>query len=54
MVLDSGLHVVDSGFQVLDSRFFVSGTWIRDSNRLRDSEFLEPNSGFLSPGFWIP
>ena len=24
--------ILDSGFQVLDSGFFVSGTWIKDSN----------------------
>ena len=28
---NSGFHIVDYGFQVLDSGFFVSGTWIPDS-----------------------
>ena len=32
-VLDSRFHSVDSVIQVLDSGFFVSGTWIPDSNR---------------------
>ena len=33
-VLDStGFHAMDSGLQLLDSGFFVSGTWILDSNR---------------------
>ena len=27
------LHAMDSGLQLLDSGFFVSGTWILDSNR---------------------
>ena len=36
---DSGFRAVDSGFMVLDSGFFFSGTWIRDSSRLRDSSF---------------
>ena len=31
-VLGSGFCGVDSRFHVLDSRFFVSGTWIPDSN----------------------
>ena len=31
-VLYSGFHAVDSVFQVPDSWFFVSGTWIPDSN----------------------
>ena len=31
-VLDSEFHAVDSVFQVLDSGFFLSGTWIPDSN----------------------
>ena len=34
-VLGSGLYAMDSGFKV-----FVSGTWILDSNRHRDSGFL--------------
>ena len=29
----SGFHAVDSGFQVFNIRFFVSGTWMPDSNR---------------------
>ena len=40
---------MDSGFEVLNFGVFVTGTLIRDSNRLRGSEFLEFNSGFLSP-----
>ena len=40
---------MDSGFERLNFGFFVSGTWIRDSSRLRDFEFLEFNSGFISP-----
>ena len=56
-VLDSGLYAMDSGFKV-----FVSGTWILDSNRHRDSGFLKryskaedsgsknfPNSGICIP-----
>ena len=31
-VLGFGFYSMDSGFQVLDSLFFVSGTWILDSN----------------------
>ena len=30
------------------------GTWISDSNRWRDSELPELDSGFQSPGFRIP
>ena len=45
---------MDFGFQVLDSRFFVSETWIPDSNCYWDSGFLELFSGFQSPGFRIP
>ena len=45
-VLDSGLYAMDSGFKV-----FVSGTWILDSNRHRDSGFLKRYFGFQSPGF---
>ena len=45
-VLDSGLYAMDSGFKV-----FVSGTWILDSNRHRDSGFLKRYSGFQSRGF---
>ena len=30
--LDSGFEGLDYGFQGLDSGFFVSGTWIADSN----------------------
>ena len=50
---------MDSTIQIPDSRYwipvFVSGTWILDSNRLWDSEFLELYSGFhSSPGFRIP
>ena len=45
--LDSGFHAMDSGFQVLDSGwFFVSGTWIPDSDRKWNSGFLELYSGF--------
>ena len=32
-VWDSGFHTVGSEFQVLDCGFFISGTWIPDSNR---------------------
>lgn len=32
-VLDCESHAVDPGFRVLDSGFFVSETWILDSNR---------------------
>ena len=39
-VLDSEFQVVDSGNQVLDSWFFVSGTWIPDSNRQWDPNSL--------------
>ena len=39
-VLDSEFQVVDSGNQVLDSWFFVSGTWILDSNRQWDPNSL--------------
>ena len=41
------------GFRIwgIEFRILFSGTWIRDSNRLRDSEFLEFNSGFLRPGW---
>ena len=39
----------------MDSGFFVSGTWISDSNReWIHSGFLELYSGFHSPGFRIP
>ena len=40
-VLDSGLYAMDSGFKV-----FVSGTWILDFNRHRNSGFLKRYSGF--------
>ena len=40
-VLDSGFHALSSRFQVLDSVFIVSRTWIRDSNRYRETELLE-------------
>ena len=52
-VLDSGFHAMDFGFQVLDSRFFISGTWIPDSIRWRDSRFLELYSGFQKSRFRI-
>ena len=45
--------VLDSRFQVLDSRFFVSRTWIPDSNHWWGSGFLELYSGFQSPNSWI-
>ena len=38
---------------ILDSASFVTGTWILDSNRNRDSRFLGLNSGFQSLGFRI-
>ena len=45
----------NSGLQAMDSGFFVSGTWISDSNReWIHSGFLELYSGFHSPGFRIP
>ena len=46
--------VLDSGFHAVDSRFFVSGTWVLDSNRQWDSGFLQLYSGFQIPGFCIP
>ena len=46
-------RVLDSGFHSLDSGFFASGTWIQDSNRSRDSGFLELNSIFQSREFRI-
>ena len=52
-VLDSGFHAVDSRFQTINFGFLVSGTWIPDFNRYRDSGFLELNSGFPSAGFPI-
>ena len=52
-VMDSRFHTVASGLQVMDSEFFVSRTWILDSNRLWDSGFLKLYSGFQSPGFRI-
>ena len=44
---DSESHAVDFGFH-------VSATWILDSNREWDSEFLELYSGLQSPGLRIP
>ena len=47
-VVDSGFHALDSGhwtpaFQVQDSGFFVSGTWIPDSNRrVQKKSVLQP------------
>ena len=41
--------------KILESGFFVSGTCILDSNRLRDSGLLVLYSGFHQhkfPGFW--
>ena len=41
--------------KILESRFFVTGTCILDSNRLRDSGLLVLYSGFHQhkfPGFW--
>ena len=48
------LDAWDSIFQILPSGFIISGTWIPDSNRKRDSVILELNFGFQSPGFRIP
>ena len=48
--LDSGFQASDFGFQVLDSGFFVSGTWIPDSIRWRDSGLFKL---ILGPGFRI-
>ena len=39
---------VDSRFQVLDSRFFISRTWIPDSNHCWVSGFVELYSEFQS------
>ena len=36
-----GFRIPRHGFQVLDTGFLVSGTWIPDSNRLRDYGFRE-------------
>ena len=45
-VLDAGIQATDSGSQVMDTGFFVSGTWILDSNRQWDPDFwiCIPNS----------
>ena len=41
--LDSGHRTPDSGLQVRDSGFFVSGTWIPDSNRrVQRKSVLQP------------
>ena len=46
--------ILDSMQWISDCRYwtlvFVSRTWILDSNRVGDSEFLELYSGFQSPG----
>ena len=42
-VLDSGFHAMDSGFQIVDFEAFVSGIWIPDSNRWRDSVSCIPD-----------
>ena len=42
-VLDSGFHAMDSRFQIVDFRAFVSGIWIPDSNRWRDSVSCIPD-----------
>ncbi|CAH3150596.1 unnamed protein product [Porites lobata] len=42
-VLDSGFHAMDSGFQIVDFGAFVSGIWIPDSNRWRDSVSCIPD-----------
>ena len=43
-----GFWIPRQGFRILSTgfRFFVSGTWIPDSNPLWDSGFLELYSGF--------
>ena len=48
------LDAWDSIFQVLPSGFIISGTWIPDSNRKRNSVILQLNFGFQSPKFRIP
>ena len=45
--------VLNSGFYAVDSWFFVSGTWIPDSNNKWDSGFLELYSAFQRSGFLI-
>ena len=41
--LDSGHRTPDSRFQIRDSGFFVSGTWIPDSNRrVQRKSVLQP------------
>ena len=50
-VLDSGFHAVDSRFQQLDSGFFVSGTWISDSNRKCDPDFKTQDFEFHKNNF---
>ena len=47
-----GFWIPRCGFRIPVLR--VSGTWILDSNRLRDFGFRKLYSGFQSPGFWIP
>ena len=53
-----GFWIPRCGFRIPDSstgfRIRVIGTWILDSNRLRDFGFLKLYSGFQSPGFRIP
>ena len=42
-ILDSTPWTPNSGFQVRDSGFFVSGTWIPDSNRrVQRKSVLQP------------
>ena len=68
-VPDSGFRIPGTGFQSVELGFWishpgfwipgtgfripVSGTWIRDSNNYRNSEFLELVDGLQSPGFLI-
>ena len=47
--LDPGFHAVDSVFQVHNSRYFVTATWIPDS-QAQDSRFHY----YKFPGFRIP
>ena len=44
-----GFRILGNGFQI-----FVNATWIPDSNRQRNSGFLELYSRFQDPGFRIP
>ena len=47
----SGFHAVEFGFQILDSGSFISGTYVLESNRLRDSGVLVLYSGLHQKKF---